>query len=244
MTWPIAYFETAVAAGSGNGVPAGIFIPQSNLPGILQAGELDEPNREAKAAYAIVTKVQDVLQALTSKLGLSSSRSMASTGVLDRISQTFLLSCQFMVNHSTNLVSVLPLPGSEAGKVSLADLFPAHALVAAEGAVPGPGVVIPTAMITQNGGTLPGAAIADARSWLIALYQSMILGLTPSDAVVSPSRGSATGLTPLADFTATTNPTTGINAADLPKMSFLSLTYSVTLQIVLNQTTQTFDLVA
>jgi hypothetical protein len=244
MPWTIAYFETAVAAGSGNGVPAGIFIPQSNLPGILQAGELDEPNREAKAAYAIVTKVQDVLQGLTSKLGLSSSRSMSSTGVLDRISQSFLLSCQFVVNHSTNLVSVLPLPNSETGKVSLGDLFPAHELTTAEGAISGPGIVIPTALTTANGGAFPSSFNADARSWLIAVYQSMILGLTPSDAVVSPSRGSATGLTPLADFTATTNPTTGISAADLPKMSFFSLTYSVTLQIALNQANQTFDLVA
>lgn len=242
MTWNLAYFPAAVAAGSGNGVPAGIFIPQADLPGITTAAELGNPNQERKVAYSICNRVHDALAGIPTKLGISNSRSM-STGALDRINQSFLLTVLFVANHVDNTLSVLPLPGSNAGRVSLSALFPAAAIVGAEGAVPGPGVVVPSVLITENGGSVPGAVANDARSWLNALYQSMVLGLEPSEAVISPSRSSATGSTPAADFTGA-GATTGLDADDLSRLSFFSLTYSVTLQISLNQSTQTFDLAA
>ena len=242
MVWNIAYFPAAVAAGAGNGVPAGVFIPQADLPGITLASELGNANKERKVAYSIANRVHDALQGIANKLGLSNSRSM-STGAIDRINQNFLLTVQFVADHAANTLSVLPLPGSTAGEVALSALFGGAALVGAEAAVPGPGVIIPSALIATNGGMVPADPGDDCRSWLNAVYQSMVLSLEPSDAVISPSRSSATGQTPGADFTGP-SAITGLDADDLPRLSFFSVTYSVTLQISLNQATQTFDLAA
>jgi hypothetical protein len=240
MVWNIEYYPAAVAAGSGNGVSAGVFIPRTNLPGITTATELSDSNKERKVAYSVLNKSNDALNLITNKLGITNARSSA-VGILDRINQTFSSTFQFAANHASNTLSMVPLPTSNDGLVTIANLFANAEILVAEDDVPSAGIVIPTALITAHGGTVPGSITVDARSFLNALYASITLNLEPNTAVISVLRGTAVGFTPPTNFTGT-GAITGILEAALPQMSFYSVSYSVTLQIALNQESQTFDL--
>lgn len=244
MAWGISYFDNAVAAGAGNGVPAGLFIPRDTaLPGITTPSELASANKERKVAYAVANQVFDVLNAQANKLGLTVSRPTPTGAAANLINQSFTLQTTFMVNHAASTVGMLPLPAGNAGLVSLSSIFPGCAFVAAEGAISEPGVVVPSSYVQSLGGSIPGTINDDARSWLSALYHSMVKDLDSSTALVAASRGSAVGSAPAANFTGT-GAITGLVDADLPTRSFFSTTYSLTLQLQLNQSTQTFDLAA
>jgi len=244
MVWNIAYFAAAVAAGAGNGVPAGLFIPIADLPGISPATELTGANNEKKVAFSISNALFTALDADTAKLGLAVTKPSPTGAGTDRLNQAFTYAVTHMVNHAANSVGMVPAPGTGVGNVTVSDVFPTASLVAAEAALPGAGVVIPNAVITAAGGLIPAdVGAADARSWFSGLYQSMIQNLEPSTALVTATRSSATGLTPPANFTGT-NAITGINAADLPLRSFFTITYTLTLQLALDQSAQTFDVAA
>jgi hypothetical protein len=243
MTIPFSYFAAAVAAGSGNEVPAGIFIPRSDLPGLTSDAELSDANKEPKAAYSVANKIFSSLNGISSKLGLSVSRPNPTGAGTDRINQQIALSAQYMVNHATNAVSPLPTPGSGAGKVTVNQVFPNAAVVAEEGAISGAGIVIPNSFITGYGGSaVANVNAADARSLITAVMYGIVSTIATAPAVVAASRGSAVGLVPTADFTGA-NATTGLTADDLPLRSFFSLTFTLTMQLLLNQDSQTFDVV-
>lgn len=244
MAWNIAYFPAPVAAGANNGVFYGVFVPRDTaLPGITTTTELTDANRERKIAYALATQLYEQLNALPNKLGLAVARPTP-TGVADnRINQSFSLTFQLMVNHVDNTVGIIPLPGNQIGGVTLEQLFPGSAVVQQDGAIPEPGIVIPFSVINAVGGGSLDSVVEDARHWVNALYYSMVLYLEPNTAVVNASRGAAVGFVPPANYIGA-NAITGLVEADLPLRSFFSITYSLMLQLQLNQTAQTFDLAA
>ncbi|HEY9705347.1 MAG TPA: hypothetical protein V6C58_23110, partial [Allocoleopsis sp.] len=51
MSLGFSYYSAAVAAGTGNGVVAGLFVPVSNLPGFLSS-EFSESIKDLKAAFS------------------------------------------------------------------------------------------------------------------------------------------------------------------------------------------------
>lgn len=243
MTIPFSYFTAAVSAGSGNEVPAGIFIPRSDLPGLTADSELTGSSKEPKAAYAIANKIFSGLNGITSKLGLSVSRPNPTGAGADRINQQIALSAQYMVDHSDNSVAPLPTPSGGAGKVTVDQVFPNAVVVAAEGAISGAGIVIPNSFITGYGGSAVGNVnAADARALIVALMFGIVSTIATAPAVIAASKGSAVGLVPTADFTGA-NAITSLTAEDLPLRSFFSLTFTLTMQLLLNQDSQTFDVV-
>lgn len=243
MVWGIQYYPAAVAAGAGNGVVAGVFIPRdTGLPGVTAAAELGDANKERKVAYALATQIFDTVDPISNKLGLALTKPTPVGAASNRINQTFTLTTQFMANHANNSVGQLPLPAGDTGKITLQQMFSEASIVAAEAAIPEPGILVPNTLITSFGGSVPANTNpADCRSWLDALWSSMVNQLEANTALISQSRGSATGFAPPTNFTGA-GAITGLQSADLPFRSFFSVTYTMTLQLLLNQSNQTFDL--
>ena len=236
MAVNIEYHAAAVAAGSGNGVVAGLFVPLANLPGIVST-ELIEPSKERKIVYSLTNKLFYGLNALTNKLGFSPTKELPSGIDVDVIEQTFTFQNQFMIDWGSKQVDVLPLPSTGTGKVTIENaLASGVAFVAAEGAIAGAGVLIPNTLITASGGSIPADVnVADARSYIGALIHGLIVNLEPNDSVVTNTKGNPAGVTPNAAFLALTN------VSDLTNKSFFSVAYTYTQRLTMNQVTQTFD---
>lgn len=242
MVWAIQYCDDAVAVDA-----PGIFIPRSEITGLIANSELASASKERKVAYGICNSVYEGLAAITNKLGLAVTRPALVGSGENRVNQTYTLTTQFMVNHSSGGVAPLPLPSSSAGKVSIHALFPNAENTAGYGGgdtTPGAGVVVPHSLIQAFGGSVPvNLDTGDQRDWLVALYLSMFAQLEPSSALVTASKGPATGFPPATNF-AGEDAITGISAADLPLRSFFSTTFTFAFQLLLDQTTQQFDLAA
>lgn len=239
MVWAIQYCDDSVAV-----LEAGIFIPRSEITGLIANSELASENKERKVAYGLCNSIYEALAANTNKLGLAASRPALVGAGESRVNQTYTLTAQFVVNHAASSVGVVPLPGSGVGKVSLRSIFPSAQGLAAEASTPSAGVVIPHTLITDFGGTLPGNLdTGDQRDWIVALYLSMLSQLEPNSALVAAARGNAVGLAFPANFTGA-NAITGLVAADLPLRSLFSTVFTFTFQLLLNQGTQEFDLAA
>lgn len=253
MALLIEYFSAA-----GNAVAAGVFIPIAALPGILNGGELavGQAARESKILLSICNGIFVTLNPTNfDKLGFAVTKGQPAGAGTDIINQNYSYTNQFMVNHAANTLLQIPVPttGSFAnvGKFRIVEVFPGAVTVAAGGAVAGPGIVIPE--LDEYGGPTQAAVAAsivdadgDDRQWFAGLLQmitdqSTVRTTTDASAVIVKSRSNAAGVTPTPAFTDSTNPTTAILAADLSRRSFFSVTYSMTLQLELNQTTQTFD---
>lgn len=241
MAWAIQYCDDAVAIDA-----PGIFVPRSEITGLISNNELLSANRERKVAYGLCNSIYEGVAALPNKLGIAVTRPALVGAGENKVNQQFTLSAQLMVNHTSGSVAPIPLPAGNAGKVSIGNLFPTASDTAAYGGstTPGAGIVIPHSLIQNYGSAIPvNLAGGDHRDWLVALYFSMLAQLEPSSALVTAARGNAVGVTPPANFTGA-NAITGLNAADLPLRSFFSTSFSFTFQLALNQQNQDFDLAA
>jgi hypothetical protein len=245
------YFDAAGAA-----VADGVFIPTSDLLGVedteLEAGDAD---KESKVALALLNVLYETLSLVNfDSLGWAVSKGNPTSAGADLINQGYSVTNTYAVDFATASVGQLPVPSAGAnadvGLFGLFDLFPNAAKVAAAGNTSGAGVLIPSADIAAYGAPVHASvtigAGEDNRDYLAALVNYLAAELTlrtgvDASAVTNKSRGSATGLTPPADWTDATNPTTGLDSADLPKYSFFSVAYGFTFQLLLDQSTQTFD---
>jgi len=245
------YFDAAGAV-----VADGVFIPVSDLLGIedteLEAGDAD---KESKIALALMNVLYETLSpANFDSLGWAVSKGNPTSAGADLINQGYSVTNTYAVDHGAGTVTQLPTPTAGAnqdiGLFGLVDLFPNAAKVAAAGNTPGAGVLIPSADIAAYGAPVHASvtigAGEDNRNYLAALINYLAAELTlrsgsDASAVTAKSRGSATGLTPPANWTAEADPITDLAAADLPKYSFFSVAYGFTFQLLLDQSTQTFD---
>jgi hypothetical protein len=239
-------------AASGSAVAAGLYIPVADLPGVT-ASELDgTPTGAEKAMFAILNAVYNTLSPSNfDKLGFSVAKPNPTGVAPDTINQNYTLTNQMMVDLSTLSVDQVPVPvagaNSGVGDIPLTAVFAGAASVAAAGAVAGAGIVIPNTEVSAYAGSAAATALAgDGRQYLASLMaylvgKSNVRDASIASAVISKSRSAATGFTPPANWTQAVDPITGIASADLPTLAFFSITYSVTIQMVLNQATQTFD---
>ncbi|MDS3861029.1 hypothetical protein RIF25_09430 [Thermosynechococcaceae cyanobacterium BACA0444] len=245
----LEYFDDA-----GTATEAGVFIPLAALPGIT-AEELDAsaPAKESKAILSILTKVYTYIAALSSPvLGFAVSKTTPSGAALDVVNQSFNATVNYLVNHAANTVGPVPVPGSGSnaglGGLPITSVFPSAAKIAASGSVSGAGILIPTSELTPYGSPDQAAinAGADSRSWFSALMlyltdQASARTASVASAIVSRSIGSATGTSFPASWIQATNPVSGVLLADVPKRSLITRTFSVTIQLLLDQATQEFD---
>ncbi|AFY39887.1 hypothetical protein Lepto7376_3711 [[Leptolyngbya] sp. PCC 7376] len=251
----LTFFDNAVAAGGGNGVPAGLFLPIAVLPGVV-AGEFgageSQATKEGKALLAMSNALFDYYTANSTNLvGLLATRAKASASdVLDNI--TFTFQHQYVSKLSDASFGQIPLPAAGAnsgvGGFAVQDIFAAAADVAAEGAISGEGVVIPYADLSAFGGSAPAGITAgnDNRDLIAAMNRAMadlvvVRDATNASAVTAATQANSISFTLAAAATATTDPTTGLVAGELDKISTVQMSTSYTVQVALNQSAQTFD---
>lgn len=246
----------------GNTVSAGTFIPDDNLVGI-QVAELDPalPSTESKIFFALLNQIYNVIVDLSSPtgdgapLGMTMSKANPVGAGADLINQNFAVSMSFLANQQAKTLDVIPLAttGSNTGlgKLNIQDVFGGASVKLNAGvATPGAGILIPSASIAAFGGVthaeLVVSAVADNRNWFSGLFSYMASNAsrrsaTIASAIILLNRGASSILTPPATFTDATNPLTGVLAADLPLRTFYTLSYAMTVQLLLNQNLQSFD---
>ncbi len=245
----IEYFDA-----SGNATEAGIFIPVSNLPGI-QASELATAasGKESKAILAIHNALYAYFSDLaTLPLGVVVGKTAPSGAGLDFVNVSFTSTFNYLVNHESGTVGPVPVPttgtNTGLGGLELIDVFPAAAKVAASGSTGAAGILIPTSELIPYGSPSQAslAVNADSRSWFAALslymaVESTLRTTADASAVVTRSVGAGVGASFPTAWTQPTNPVSGIAAADLPKRSLISRSFGLTIQLLLDQETQQFD---
>lgn len=249
----LEFFETTVASPSG--ASEGIFIPISDLPGVMAGEFATGESNEKKVAKAILGAFFALTNNLPSNLlGFTAARTTASGG-LDLTNSAFTITPQFYVDHETKQMAALPVPSSGAnsgvGDLSIADIYPNAEKVAADGAISGEGFLIPSGDIEVYGAP-DHASVSlanDSRLWFMGFAQwvsvspsILVRGATQASAVTTRARSGTQAVTLPGAATQTTDPTTDLAASDLNKISVVQHAFNVTVQTKMNQSTQTFEI--
>jgi hypothetical protein len=247
------YFDAA-----GTAIADGVFIPVGGVSGLLAtelAAAMSADVKLSKCVYALLEKAYTVLAPTSfNKLGFTTSKASPSGAGTDLINQNYSFTAQKVANYDSDTLSMIPLPttGTNAGlgKFAIADLFAGAAKVNAGGAISGAGFLIPTALLTAYSSLthagLTVSAVSDNRDWFHALLDWLgnavaLRSATQASAITSRSASSPSGNAPSGVLIATPNPTSGLLAAETDRIAVLSKSYSITVQLVLNSVTQTFD---
>lgn len=242
----------------GNAVADGVFLPVAALPG-LNASELaaSEPAhlKLSKSIAAVVETIYTTLSPTNfNKLGFTTSKASPAGAGTNLINQNYGFTTQKVLNFDTDTIGMIPEPATGTlnglGSFSISDVFPSATKVAAGGATGGAGVLIPTTLLlaysslTHAGITISGTS--DNRDWFAALFDwfgnaAPVRDASTASAVTARSAGAPSATSIPTAFTQSTNPTSGILASEAPSRGLVSKSYSITIQYVLNQSTQTFD---
>jgi len=249
-------FEYYDASGLAVGAD-GVFIPAASLTGVsasefaaIQPAHL----KFSKTILGMLEKIYAVLNPTAfAKLGFAVTKSTNASG-LDRLTNTFSLTFQKVANEKTNSITQIPVPttgvNTGVGDFSLVDIFPSATKLASGANTPSAGVLIPTSLVaeytslTHAGLTISGSS--DNRDWLAGFMlwvgnSATIRGASQASAITARSVSSASATIIPAQFVQTTDPTSGLLAADLPVLSLLQRVVSVSVELELNPSAQTFD---
>lgn len=231
----------------------GIFIPIGDLYGI-SAGEFTtgtDNTKESKFVYALLTTLAEELP--TDSLGISVTKGTIA-GVSNSVYNIqFTANSVFMDKFADKTVNVLPVPVSGAnldvGKVSILDIFANAQKVAASDTLPGEGIVIPSGDVDDYfapaHASLTVGASSDNRDWIVGVINYLagtlaVRSTSNASALVNKSKTSSTYTVPAAAYAAT-DPTMGLVAADLLNRNFYQQNWIFTIQLVINEATQSFD---
>jgi hypothetical protein len=243
---------------SGTAVADGVFIPLTGVSGLLaaelasgQAADL----KLSKCVYALLEKAYEIMSPTAfRKLGFTTAKASPAGAGTNLINQNFSFTAQKVAKYDTDTITMIPLPTSGAnnglGKFSISDLFAGATKVAAGGAVAAAGFLIPTALLT-NYSSLTHAGItisgtSDNRDWFAALLDWLgnavaLRSATVPSAITARSASAPSATNPSGDLIAATNPTSSIPSDQVDRHAILSKSYSITVQLALNPSTQTFD---
>lgn len=250
----LVFYGASVTAQAGNGVVAGLFLPRTDLA-MVTAGEFasGEPQakKESKALLGIGSTLLNYYSANSASiLGFAISRTQ--TSVSDKVvNWAYNFTPQKVARSDSGTFDVLPLPSigtnSGIGGIEIDTVFPNAVVVAAEGAIPSEGVLIPNSMILN---TVDASLGVDARDYL----EGLLLAVASTGGVTLRSASVASGIISVANPTAyavfalptaatdATNPTTDILAADLNKIATVQKTIGYTLQLLMNDLTGNFEI--
>ncbi|MBE9239676.1 hypothetical protein [Synechocystis salina] len=250
----LSVFPNSVGAGVGNGVPAGLWIGANDLIG-LESAELSDTGAilEGKLAYALLNSLYEAMMQ-TTPLGFPEPTKLQPFGVgINKFTEGVTFGILRMLDIRNGSVQLPPAPtfGSNlgVGKITFEDIWPASSLVASEGAVANPGVIIPNSVITSYGGTVPSTVSDDAREWVAALIVFLIhrIGIRTASTASAITRRTdplavrPTGLSVPQEYYDAGNPTAGITSSDLPFLRLIRETYSIEYEVLVNPDTQTFE---
>ncbi|MEM8603776.1 MAG: hypothetical protein AAGF24_08070 [Cyanobacteria bacterium P01_H01_bin.121] len=243
------FFPAAATAAAD-----GVLIPIADLSG-LKATELADTEpaaaKESRTVFALLNTISSKVS--PSSLGFTIVRSNPS-GVGDNVlNQTFTVVWQKMTALEAGIIDQIPVPSSGTnlglGLVSILEVFPTATKVSA-GATTKAGILIPTAALAQFS-ALTHAALevtvgADNREWFMALTDALIAAAAirstdVATAIVAAGVGGVTGSAVPTSYVSLPNPLSGINPGEITKRGLLTRSASITIQSLLNQDAQTFD---
>lgn len=236
---------------------SGVFIPVANLPGATSAefdGAVDAEIKEGQAVFSLCKQIIKVVTATnflttqnsTNKLGVSYTLAETIPGVALK-NKAYTFSFSKLIDFSDNTLSVIPVASagtqSGLGDFSIVDLFSGAAKVASGEDTSGAGILINSSTLASYGALAHASVVLanDARQWLESLLFSIFDGGVTvratgvESAFPSVPTKTFTTLTIPAAATQTTNPITGIVAADLNKLSAITVSYGVTIQTIENE---------
>jgi hypothetical protein len=254
LTMAIVTFNAA-----GTSTNAGIFIPIADLPGVTSS-ELNPansaPSTQANAVFGLLKQVYSVISPSSfAALGYSVGNSEAKPGV-GLTTRTYSLTAQYLSDLNALSVAPIPVPGSGSnsgvGKFSITDVFPSAALVAASGSVSGAGIVIETSPLNNYGAPLQASlnpvSGQDNRNWFAALFNWMTDGGltarvpgTTTSAITAANRSTPSAASLPVNATASSNPTTGITSSQLNSIVVNSITYTISIETIDNQSSDSFS---
>jgi hypothetical protein len=250
------YYANPVNAGANNGVNGGVFIPQTDLPGLTVA-ELGETgtSREGKVVYGLVNSFFDSLGTIPSLGVVNLTKSDPQGSGVNRFREFIAVSWQWLLDFSDRSISPIPLPtiGASAGEggVSLSDVWVGAEIIALDGGIPTPGIVIRDSVVsTKFGGIKPSLNTDDARGWLGAFWQALVSSISVRSTAISSAITSTTnfqttrgtGIAIPATWYDPVNPVTGVLAENLPNLRVFQESYSVEYEMVVNPANQTLEI--
>lgn len=182
-------FELDDAAGTA--VAAGVFIPVADLWNVSGAElvAVDAQSRLISGLLEVMANPDGPMAAIENKLGFASTYPNPTGAGTNVINQTVTLAVNFVADLSDNTIDILPTPVSGVGAITIDDVFPGAEVVAAAGATPGAGIVIPTALLQDYGGPAQGDidVTEDSRAW----FNALVLYMADNAAVRTASEASA-----------------------------------------------------
>lgn len=241
----IQTFENpGVASGDG------IFIPLASLPGVLSSDLNEVISLEERTSKITLAMLEQSLSYLSDpsnpKLGFSASKGNPAGSGINRITQNFIFTSLVLANIKTRVVTSLPTPVSGLGRFSFADIFPGSLKVADLDPVDAGITIGVDRLLVLNNltvGDLNITGVSDNRN----LFDAILFHLTKDRELRSATVPSAVINSSLSGFAASAIPPTftavnsGIDFTQIDSLTILQRSYSLTLELELNQTTQTFD---
>lgn len=240
----------------------GLYIPISNLPG-MTAAELatsEAANRkEGKTVFSLIQKIHSYLFVNTGTLSLTTSISNPSVVSPSLISVTYNMVVSYLTNVASGTNSMIPPASSGVysgiGDISLRDIFPncikvtstANTADASGIGAAGAGVLISSGDLSSYGffNDVPGSTIttlnitSDNRYAVAAIYQAICDGnvgvrsTANASGITRVTISNATVMSIPPTYYAASNPVSGINSADLDRLSLTLRTYSITFELIL-----------
>ncbi|NJR73300.1 MAG: hypothetical protein HC773_05585 [Scytonema sp. CRU_2_7] len=249
----------ADAAIVGAGVD-GIFIPLAALPGLLSTELADAQANHLKYSKAIASICEKLIASITT-LGFEGAISFSATkpnpagAGLNLFNQSYNFSYIKVLDLQGQEIVEIPVPTTGTnlgiGDVDITDIFASAAKISAGDDISGAGVIVATSLLTPYSSiSHPGLTIngstdnREAISALIAWLGNGTLVRSTTDASGITARTLQTPPTIAAipaAFTALPNPTSGILAAETIVRSTITRTVSITVNFLLNSTSQSFD---
>ena len=242
---------------AGTVTNAGLAIPISDLP-MVEAGEFvaaeSTASKEGKAMLGIGLAIQGFFDGASNLLGFLATKGTAISG--DLVTLTFSVLHQKYSRLSDGSFGEIPVPtagdNNGIGGINIEDVFPNAEVVSASDVIGTATtfatecVVIPNADIADFSNGSVAALGSDKRDWINGLYMALgdILTIRSAEnqsaitAVSNPNNYSQ--LTLPANYTASTNPLSGIPSSDLGKISSVQKTASFSVQTLLT-TNGTYD---
>lgn len=253
----LQYYNAAVSAGSGNGVPAGVFFPVGIST--LESGEISNAAnsnvKESKVVNALLTLMLLNMGIDSGTLGISTAQT--SSNVDGSIFNTqFAITVNKVGNTEDGTYQLVKAPTigdkTESSIIALKDISASIAKIAAEGAISGEGFLVPTVDLVPYGSPthadLDIATGEDNRAWFAALvlYLARTLSVrsaTKSSAITSKSIGNVGSFQFDANADDPENPSTGYTTEEIDNyLSRVSQTILITVQSILNFGTQKFEI--
>jgi hypothetical protein len=237
----------------------GIFIPVGDLlnGGIEGAVEFADVEPAAlkrdKALFAVSEIVTAYIDGLAAGLALGVSVTRPNVTTLN---YTYGLSLQLHeVLGSGSPLAPIPVPSAGAnagiGDFAMTDIFPNAVKLASTADPGGAGVLIESASLAGYGAPTHASLnlATDCRMVLGALFRYMasstdlpLRSTTEASAVTSKTAGAYTSFTAPAAYTADTDPTSDLAAADLPRTVLIAQPASVTFNLVASSPAPTLEL--